>query len=133
MGEFKFDTIDIPPDWTTGEPRQIKARISGSGNFALLNEPQITPAENWKTYPGRGDFRPGDNASFSGTKDFQFSAVPRKGGGQSVAFAFSYFDPARGAYIQITSHEKKINVAGEDIAGDEPPADAVPQPEPVKK
>jgi hypothetical protein len=122
VGEFKFDRTDISSEWKTGEPRQIGARISGSGNFALMNAPELSPADDWKIYPGKSDFTPGDNASFSGSKRFQFSAVPRKGGEQEVALKFSYFDPNRGAYVEITSPEKKIRIAGEDMAEEEPAA-----------
>ena len=112
--------LEIPSDWKTGEPQQIRARLSGSGNFALMNAPGLSPSENWKTYPGKDEFTPGDVASFAGSKSFQFSAVPRKGGEQDVALAFSFFDPAAGAYKTITSPAKKIRVTGEDIAEDKP-------------
>ena len=129
VGDFKFDSTDVPLEWKTGEPQQIHARISGSGNFALMNSPEITPAGDWKIYPGKGEFTPVDNTSFSGSKSFQFSAVPRKGGDQEVALNFSYFDPARAAYMEITSPPKKIRVAGKDMAKEEPvaaPANAAP-------
>ena len=132
VGDFKFDRAEIPTDWKTGEPQQVGARLTGSGNFALLNAPEMTPADAWKTYPGKDDFTPGDNASFSGSKSFQFSAVPRKGGAQDVSLKFSYFDPERGAYMEITNPPQKIQVTGEDMAEDEPEVEAT-EPAPVKK
>jgi hypothetical protein len=130
VGDFKMDAWDIPTAWKTGEPQQISARLSGSGNFALMNAPELTPADAWKAYPGKGEFTPGDNASFSGSKSFQFSAVPRKGGTQDVALAFSFFDPAAGAYKTLTSPVKKIQVAGKDIVDDQPaPAPVAMAPE----
>ncbi len=132
VGDFKFDGIEIPADWKTGEPRQIGARLSGSGNFALMKAPEPTPADAWKTYPGKDDFTPGDNASFSGSKSFRFNAVPRKGGDQKLALTFSYFDPARGTYMEIASPAREVHVAGEDMADDEPEL-ASTEPMPVKK
>lgn len=132
VGEFRFDGTEIPKEWKTGEPQQVGARISGSGNFALLDAPDLSPAEVWKTYPGRDEFTPGDVASFAGSKQFQFSAVPRKGGEQEVALRFSYFDPARGAYMEITSPAEMIQVAGEDLVEEEPAA-APAEPAPVKQ
>ena len=132
VGEFKFDAVEIPNDWQTGEPKQIAARLSGTGNFALMDAPQLTPPDAWKTYPGKGGFTAGDEASFSGSKSFKFSAVPRKGGTQDAALAFSYFDPAAGVYKTITSPPEKIEVAGKDIADDEPAA-TPPAKEPEKK
>ncbi len=132
VGEFKFDSAEIPNDWKTGEPQQITTRLSGSGNFALMNAPELTPEDSWKTYPGKDEFTPGDQASFSGSKIFQFSAVPRKGGAQDAALAFSYFDPAAEAYKTITSPLKKIEVAGADVVDAEPAA-APAAKEPEKK
>lgn len=132
VGEFNFIDSNIPDTWKTGEPQQIIARLSGTGNFALMNAPDITPAESWKTYEGKNEFRAGDQASFSGTKAFQFSAVPRKGGEQEVALEFSYFDPAAAAYKTIVTPAKKIQVSGEDIV-DLAPAAAPEVKQPEKK
>lgn len=122
VGEFKFEGVQIPNDWKTGEPQQIAAKLGGSGNFALMKAPVITPADAWKTYPGKDEFTAGDEASFSGSKSFQFSAVPRKGGAQDVALDFSYFDPAAETYKTIASPPQKIQVSGQDLVDIEPAA-----------
>lgn len=132
VGNFKFDDWEIPSNWKTGEPNQVRARLSGSGNFAMMNAPSPTPAESWKVYPGKDEFTPGDEASFSGSKIFQFSAVPRKGGDQNMSLEFSFFDPSAGAYKIITSAAKPIKVTGEDLLDDKP-VEAQPAPQPVKK
>ena len=121
VGNFQFDGTQIPAKWTTGEPQQVLARLAGSGNFGLLNAPQLTPPDAWKSYPGKSDITPGDLAAFSGKKTFQFSAVPRKGGAQKVALTFSFFDPATGTYQSLTSPPQEIQVSGADIADDPPP------------
>ncbi|MCX6865660.1 MAG: BatD family protein [Verrucomicrobia bacterium] len=132
VGDFTIDAWEMPAAWQTGEPQQIDARLSGSGNFALMNTPDLTPADAWKVYPSKGEFTAGDNASFSGSKRFQFSAMPRKGGAQDVALTFSFFNPNAGAYETITSPVKKIHVTGPDIADDKPAA-LPPATEPAKK
>ncbi len=130
VGEFKFDSAEIPGTWKTGEPQQITSRLSGSGNFSLMNAPTLTPADAWKTYPGKGEFTAGDVTSFSGSKSFQFSAVPRKGGAQDAALSFSYFDPTAGAYKTLTSEAARIQVSGADILEDKPAAEpSVIEPE----
>ena len=132
VGEFKFEGVQIPNDWKTGEPQQIAAKLGGSGNFALMKAPVITPADAWKTYPGKDEFTAGDEASFSGSKSFQFSAVPRKGGAQDVALDFSYFDPAAETYKTIASPPQKIQVSGQDLVDIEPAATPAAE-EPKKK
>ena len=130
VGDFKLDPSEMPTVWNSGEPQQLGASVSGSGNFALMKAPDLTPADNWKTYPGKGELTPGDEASFSGTKRFQFSAVPKKGGEQEVALTFSYFDPAAGAYKTLSSPPVKIRVAGEDLVEKKEETPAVPAPQP---
>jgi hypothetical protein len=132
VGNFKFEGSQIPDSWRTGEPQQILAKLGGSGNFALMKAPELTPADAWKTYSGKDEFSAGDEASFSGSKTFQFSAVPRKGGEQEVALEFSYFDPAAGAYKTIATPVKKIQVTGADMVDAEPAA-APEVKEPEKK
>jgi len=132
VGEFRFDGVEIPNEWKTGEPQQIRARISGTGNFALMNAPKVSPADDWKTYPGKDEFTAGDQASFSGSKVFQFSAVPRRGGDQELALEFSFFDPKAVAYKTIKSPVRKIRVTGEDMVDDKPAVNEA-GPEPAKK
>lgn len=115
VGDFKFDGAQIPNQWQSGEPQQILAKISGTGNFALMKSPMLTPKDAWKSYDGKDEFQAGDQASFSGSKTFQFSAVPRKGGEQQVALEFSFFDPATAAYKTINTQPQNIQVSGEDI------------------
>lgn len=130
VGNFQMDGVVIPDKWTTGEPQQIGVRLSGSGNFALMKAPDLVPGEAWKVYPGKESFAPGDEASFSGTQTFRFSAVPRKAGAQKVALAFSYFNPEEGAYKTLIQGEKEILVSGEDLVDLKPePVPAVPEPE----
>jgi hypothetical protein len=129
VGKFKLESYDIPQEWKTGEPQQITAQIGGSGNFALLNAPELTPADTWKAYPGKDEFMPGDQAAFSGSKRFQFSALARKGGDQDAGLKFSYFDPDSAVYQTVEGSPKRIRVSGEDLVEEEPAALS----EPVRK
>lgn len=133
VGDFKFDGVRIPSMWTTGEPNQITAKVTGSGNFALLNAPAPIPGDAWKIYPGKDDFKAGDQASFSGSKDFQFSAVPKKGGAQNVSLQFSYFDPAKEAYQTLVRPIQPIQVSGKDLVEIEPAVVPPSTEKPVKK
>lgn len=129
VGAFRFDGVDLPSSWRTGEPGQITTRVAGTGNFALMKAPDVVPAESWKTYSGKEEFTKNDKTAFSGSKIFQFSAVPKKGGDQEVTLSLSYFDPEVGEYKTITSGDSKIQVDGQDVASDEPAvAEAPSQP-----
>jgi hypothetical protein len=130
VGEFKMEPVKFPTTLHTGEPQQLDVSVSGKGNFALLKAPSLTPEDVWRSYPGKDEFTPNDQASFSGTKHFQFSMVPRKGGEQGASLVFSYFDPAEGAYKTIRCPDQKVFVAGADL---EEPKDQAPVVAPQKK
>ena len=129
VGEFKLEPSKLPALWQTGEPQRIIASVSGSGNFSLMKAPELNPSEVWKTYDGKDEFTPSDQASFAGTKKFQFSAVPRKGGEYEVNMEMSYFDPTAGEYKTILSPAAKMQIAGADLVEtQEEPASAVISP-----
>ncbi|MGB6222890.1 BatD family protein [Haloferula sp.] len=113
IGEFAFESVRMPSSLEVGEPCRIEAVLKGSGNFSLLKEPRPQPAEDWKVYEGSGDFSPGDVASFAGTKEFQFNAVPLAPGEGSVSLAFSYFDPEQGEYRRVESKPQEVAITGE--------------------
>ena len=121
VGDFQFDGIAIPETWKTGEPQHVTLRVKGSGNFAIMQAPPLTPLELWKTYPGLDQFTAGDRASFSGNKIFQYNAIPRKAGTLPVSFTLHYFDPKKRAYQSIQSPAKNITITGADFL-DEPKA-----------
>lgn len=134
VGEFAFDALEIPSQWKTGEPQRVALRIRGSGNFANMKAPELRPAELWKWYPGQDQFTPGDIASFSGSKVFQYNAIARKNGDYPVAFELSYFDPQQARYLTVRSQEQTIHITGEPVPEESsaPSADALPPPEPAE-
>lgn len=129
VGKFRFDGEKFPAEWKTGEPQQLSVKISGEGNFALMNAPDLTPQELWKTYPGKDDFTPGDMTSFSGSKVFQFSAVPKKGGSHQAGLTLSYFEPDAGVYKTIETQPKTLQVVGNDLVEFKDPTAAEASPE----
>lgn len=122
VGKFKIEGYEMEAEgWITGEPKKIKVTIGGSGNFDRLNAPVLEPQSSWKTYQPKTHFSPGDVASFSGKKTFEFNAVPQKAGPTNLSLAFSYFDPATGSYHEVNSQQIPIVIGGEDLIA------AVPQ------
>ncbi|MFM2171841.1 MAG: hypothetical protein RI957_2070 [Verrucomicrobiota bacterium] len=131
VGDFAFDALEIPSQWNTGEPQRVALRIKGSGNFANMKAPELSPAELWKWYPGQDQFTPGDIASFSGSKIFQYNAIARNNGSHTVAFELSYFDPEKARYLTARSQEQTIHVSGDPVVDKETPAVAVAEPTPT--
>lgn len=115
IGQFEFESVRIPGSLRTGEPTQIEAVVTGSGNFSLLTAPHPIPQDSWKIYDGKNDFLPEDEASFGGKKTFRYNAVPLKPGEMEVALGFSYFDPEKGEYREARSELLKLSITGEAV------------------
>ncbi len=115
VGRFSFESVDVPDQWLSGEPRAIRAVIKGEGNFNLLSQPEPRPAAGWKAYTGQSEFSAGDAASFTGSRQFKFTAMPRMAGPQQVSLGFSYFDPVSGHYESVVSPAQEVQVRGENL------------------
>lgn len=131
VGRFEFDGMEIPTQWRTGEPQRVALRIKGKGNFAVMNAPALAPEPLWKIYPGQDQFTPGDQASFSGSKIFQYNALPRQAGSHQAGFSLSYFDPELARYQTIKSPTRTITVEGSDLPPEEAKTTASPTPDPA--
>ena len=112
VGDFTLGSYRLPADAIAGEPRKIRVTIEGRGNFDRMSAPVLEPVGKWKTYTPRTEFKPGDATSFSGSKTFEFSAVPQSGGEQEIKLAFSYFDPSEGIYKSLSSPAIPLKVDG---------------------
>ena len=115
VGDFKLGSYQLPADAHTGEPQQIHVTVEGAGNFDRMAAPHLSPADAWKSYDSKSTFKAGDVASFSGSKSFQFNAVPRKGGDQALSLKFSFFNPDTQSYQSISTDPIQLTVSGEDI------------------
>lgn len=131
VGEFSFDILEIPATWKTGEPQRVALRINGSGNFAIMKAPELSPSDLWKWYPGQDQFTPGDLASFSGSKVFQYNAIARKSGDYDVAFELSYFDPKQAKYQTIRSQSQSVQITGDPIADQKTTDEVAATPSPA--
>ncbi|GAA5481081.1 BatD family protein [Haloferula sargassicola] len=120
IGSFEFKDVSIPKAMRTGEPVRIEASIAGKGNFALLEKPEPLPADDWKTYAGHDEFVPGDAASFGGTKQFDFNAVPKVPGKRDLKLGFSYFDPDQGEYRRVESEPEPVEITGPPMVDEQP-------------
>ena len=126
IGNFEFESAQIPSSLATGEPCRIEAVLKGQGNFSLLTEPKPMPEAEWKSYDGKSDFEGGDVASFAGRKSFRYSAVPLTPGEKEVALSFSYFDPDAGEYVEVKSPSQQVTITGEVVANKSPSKEAQP-------
>ncbi len=97
-----------------GEPITLAISLTGEGNLAGVSAPEL-PQNNpdWQTYKPTTDFaQPNDEtAPLLATKTFTYTLVPKHANARGTpAIPFSYFDPVKGVYVDITIPPQPIKV-----------------------
>ena len=90
----------------------MKIVVKGTGNMKLISAPEVAFPKDFETY----DAKATDNFSLtrsglSGTKEFEYLAVPRHAGTYTIPAAeFVYFDPSSHSYQTLTTEPYTIEV-----------------------
>ncbi len=111
VGKFKFNVKLDKTDVELNEAITVKARISGSGNIALLKLPEIKFPPGIEKYEPKTTDRISRKNIISGRKDIEFLIVPRIPGKKEIPpIEFTYFDLNKNDYVTLTSDPFTINV-----------------------
>lgn len=113
VGQFSVTSSINSTEVTTDDAITLKVNVKGVGNMKLINTPTIEFPKDFETY----DAKVTDNFNLtrnglSGTKQFEYLAVPRHPGKYTIpALKFVFFDTASDTYKTITtqSYEIKVN------------------------
>lgn len=137
VGSFSLAQYEAAPlSVGVGDPITLKVRIAGRGSFDTVRLPTEGPEwREFNTYPPSGKFDSSDPLQMEGSKYFEQVLVPQNAEIKELpAFAFSYFDPAAGAYRTLTHaplplqiHATAATPQPTVIASGAPPPEAQPQ------
>jgi hypothetical protein len=112
VGTFKIASDISSTSATVGDPLTLKMRVTGSGNFDRVDSPMLEHIDQWKTYPPKSSFTPGDAIGYKGEKTFEQPLVATQPGPQTVpGLAFSYFDPNTRTYETARSAPLHVTIA----------------------
>ena len=134
VGTFKIASDISSTSATVGDPLTLKMRVTGSGNFDRVDSPMLAHVDQWKTYPPKSSFTPGDTIGYKGEKTFEQPLVATQPGPQTVpGLAFSYFDPNTRSYETARSAPLTVTIspslAQSSLPASQPtPAGAAPPP-----
>ena len=112
VGKFDISSSINGTDVMTNDALTLKVSVKGTGNMKLIGTPEIEWPKDFETY----DPKVSDNFSLTrngltGSKDYEFLAVPRHAGTYTIPAAkFVYFDPSSSQYKTITTQPYTINV-----------------------
>ena len=112
VGNYTMKSSISSTNVKANEAVTVTVSFAGSGNIRLLKNPVVVFPNDFETY----DPKPDENIKTtaqgtSGTKTFEFMAIPRYAGDFEIpAIQFSYFDPKDGTYKTLSSEPYKLHV-----------------------
>jgi hypothetical protein len=104
IGVFSLE----PPRLSTnevraGDPLTLSVTVRGEGNIGRLIPPKIATLREWQAFPPNPDPSPPYVIQQRGTYSFSYTLIPLSDRLKSTpAIPFSYFDPRRVAYVNLT-------------------------------
>ncbi len=113
VGQFNVSSSVNSADVKTNDAIDLKIDVNGAGNMKLINTPDVKFPTGFETY----DAKVNDKFSLtrnglSGTKQFEYLAVPRHAGKYTIPeVEFVYFDTSAKTYKTLRTESYTIDVA----------------------
>lgn len=113
VGEFKLASSINATDVKTNDAVTIKLTLSGTGNMKLIGTPEVKFSQDFEIYdPKVTDDYKLTNSGLTGTKTFEYLAIPRHAGNFTIpAVEFTYFDLKSNSYKTLKTEAYNLKVA----------------------
>lgn len=113
VGEFKLASSINATDVKTNDAVTIKLTLSGTGNMKLIGTPEVKFPQDFEIYdPKVTDDYKLTNSGLTGTKTFEYLAIPRHAGNFTIpAVEFTYFDLKSDSYKTLKTEAYNLKVA----------------------
>lgn len=113
VGEFKLASSINATDVKTNDAVTIKLTLSGTGNMKLIGTPEVKFPQDFGIYdPKVTDDYKLTNSGLTGTKTFEYLAIPRHAGNFTIpAIEFTYFDLKSNSYKTLKTEAYNLKVA----------------------
>lgn len=112
VGEFKLASSINATDVKTNDAVTIKLTLSGTGNMKLIGTPEVKFPQDFEIYdPKVTDDYKLTNSGLTGTKTFEYLAIPRHAGNFTIpAIEFTYFDLKSNSYKTLKTEAYNLKV-----------------------
>ena len=112
VGQFTISSKVDKTNVTTDDAITYTLNITGSGNFKLIEAPNLSLPNGLNTYdPQVIDTITGRTTTISGSKIITYSITPNIPGDYEIpAVPFSFYNPQTGSYVSLTTTPIKIHV-----------------------
>ena len=113
VGNFRADPPVASANQTrAGEPVVVSVTFRGNGNLGRLTPPPAPNSRDWQTFPPTGEFLPVEIIQARGAATFNYTLIPNSDAPKETpAIPFSFFDPQKKAYVDLTIPPVPITVA----------------------
>jgi hypothetical protein len=104
IGTFQVEAPKLSTNQTqAGDPLTLTVTVHGEGNIGRLTVPQLPLLRDWQTFPPVGDASPPYVTLQRGYTSFSYTLIPLSDRIKATpAIPFSYFDPKKAAYVDLT-------------------------------
>jgi hypothetical protein len=105
VGQLQMDVTTGATTVKANEAIDLKVRFSGRSNLKLIDAPKPAFPGDFEVYdPKIGDKVSVNASGMNGSREFQYLLIPRHEGVYTLEpITFSYFDPEKGSYQQLSS------------------------------
>ena len=114
VGRFEMDAEISRTDVEVGEPVQVTVHLTGTGNLAMLDGPELKVPGIFETYdPEVNTSINSSGRQVRGSKTFTYLLVPRSNGTFTLPpIELAYFDPSTEQYRTMRSEPMTIRATG---------------------
>ena len=104
IGSFQVESPKLSTNQIrAGDPLVLTVNVRGDGNIGRMTAPQIGFLREWQTFPPVADSGPPYVIQQRGFATFSYTLIPLTDRTKTTpAIPFSYFDPKKGAYGDLT-------------------------------
>ncbi len=111
VGQFDFKADLDKNSVETNDAVTLKLTISGKGNVELIDMPDVELPPGFEKYEPKISKKVNRKSTISGFKSEEYLIVPRVAGIKVIKpIKFSYYDPRKKQYIELSSPQFTINV-----------------------
>lgn len=112
VGEFKLASSINSTEVKANDAVTVKLTLTGTGNMKLIGAPEVKFPQDFEVYdPKTTDGTKLTDAGLSGTKTFEYLAIPRHAGEFKIpAVEFTYFDLKSDSYQTLKTQEYTVKV-----------------------
>lgn len=112
VGKFSISSEISAKEVDANDAITLRVKVKGTGNMKLIGTPEVKFPKDFETYDAKvNDKFDITRTGLSGTKEFEYLAVPRHAGTYEIpALQFVYFDVDARSYKTITTEPYTVKV-----------------------